>query len=78
MGYPALYFMVLLASQGRDFVIRSSGAFLQEVQDALQAGLSDVVIPIALTKPGRPLSPHLKELTPPIDPQIPFLLRVIT
>ncbi len=59
-------------------MIRSSGAFLQEVQDVLQAGLLDVVIPIALTKPGRPLSPHLTELTPPLDPQRPFLLRVIT
>jgi hypothetical protein len=78
MGYPALYFMVLLALQGRDFVIRSSGAFLQEVQAVLQAGLTDVVIPIVLAKPGRPLSAHLKELVPPIDPQMPFTIRVIT
>ncbi len=77
MGYPALSFMVRLALEGRDFVIRSSGAFLQEVQDVLQAGLLDVVIPIALAKPGRPLSAHLKEFIPSIDPQMPFTLRAI-
>ncbi len=54
-----------------------SRPFLQEVQDVLQAGLRDVVIPIALTKPGRPLSAHLKELVPPIDPQMPCTIRVL-
>ena len=78
MGYPALYFMVLLALQGRDFVIRSSGAFLQEVQEVVRADLHDVVIPVALAKPGRPLSPRLKELVPAIDPQMPFTIRVVT
>jgi len=78
MGYPALYFMVLLALQGRDFVIRSSGAFLQEVQDVVRAGLADVVIPVALAKPGRPLPAHLKELAPTLDPQMPFTIRVVT
>ena len=70
--------MVLLALQGRDFVIRSSGAFLQEVQDVVQAGLSDVVIPIALANPGRPLPARLKELGPTLDPQMPFTIRVVT
>jgi len=78
MGYPALYFMVLLALQGRDFVIRSSGAFLKEIQDVVQAGSQDVVIPLALTKPGRPLSPHLRDKVPTIDPQMPFTIRVLT
>ena len=78
MGYPALYFMVLLALQGRDFVIRSSGAFLKEIQEVLQADLHDVVIPIALAKSGRPLPPRLKELVPAIDPQMPFTIRVVT
>ena len=78
MGSPALSCMGLFASQGRDVVSRSAGAFLPEVHAVLHAALRDVVIPLALTNPGRPLSPPLTELTPPIDPQLPFLLRVIT
>ena len=66
-----------LALQGRDCVLRSSGAFFQAVQDVLHAGLTAVIIPIALAKPGRPLSAPLKELVPPIDPQRLFTLRVI-
>jgi Transposase DDE domain len=78
MGYPALYFIVLLALQGRDFVIRSSGAFLKEIQEVVQAALPDVVIPIALAKPGRPLPLQLKERVPSIRPQMPFTIRVLT
>jgi len=78
MGYPAFYFMVLLALQGRDVVIRSAGAFVPEVHDVVRAGRADVVIPVALAQPGRPLPAHLKELAPTLDPQRPFTIRVVT
>lgn len=77
-GYPALSFLVRVALQGRDVVIRSSGAFCQAVQDVVRAGRADVVIPIALAKPGRPLPAHLTELAATLDPQRPFTLRVVT
>ncbi len=59
-------------------MIRSAGAFLHEVHAVLQAGLTDVVIPVALVTPGCPLPALLKERTPPIEPPGPFMLRVVT
>lgn len=78
MGYPALWFMVYLIVLGKDFVIRTSDAFLQEVQDAIHAPQKDLVIQIPLQKPGRPLSPQLTALVPDIDPMMVLSIRVLT
>ena len=59
-------------------MLRSSGAFFKEIQEVVQADLPDVVIPIALAKPGRPLPLQLKERVPSISPQMPFTIRVLT
>jgi len=78
MGYPALWFMAYLLVLGKDFVIRTSGAFLQEVQEAIQAPHNDVVIQIPLQTAGRPLSAELKALVPTIDPAMVLSIRVLT
>jgi hypothetical protein len=78
MGYPALWFMAYLIVVGKDFVIRTSDAFLQEVQDAIHAPQQDLVIQIPLQKPGRPLSPQLTALVPDIDPSMVLSIRVLT
>lgn len=78
MGYPALWFMAYLIVLGKDFVIRTSEAFLKEVQDAIQDPRNDVVIQIPLQKAGRPLSAELKALVPEIDPSMVLSIRVLT
>jgi hypothetical protein len=77
MGYPALWFMAYLSVLGKDFVIRTSEAFLKEVQEAIHAPQNDLVIQIPLQKPGRPLSPQLKALVPDIDPAMVLSIRVL-
>jgi hypothetical protein len=77
MGYPALWFMAYLIVLGKAFVIRTSEAFLKEVQDAISAPQNDLVIQIPLQKPGRPLSPQLKALVPEIDPTMVLSIRVL-
>ncbi len=78
MGYPALWFMAYLILIGKEFVIRTSTAFLKEVQDAIQAPEEDLVVRIPLTKSGRPLSSELKELVPDVDPTLVLSIRVLT
>jgi hypothetical protein len=77
MGYPALWFMAYLIVLGKDFVIRTSGAFLKEVQDAIRAPQNDVVVQIPLQKAGRPLSAQLKALVPELDPTLVLSIRVL-
>lgn len=77
MGYPALYFMVMLILAGKDFVIRTSEAFLKEVQEAINSGQDDVVIQIPIQTAGRPIPQKLKSLVPDIDPNLVFSIRVV-
>jgi hypothetical protein len=77
MGYPALYFMVLLILWGKEFVIRTSDAFLKEVQDAIQAEGDDVEIRIPIQTPERPLPKKLTAWMPDVDPDMVLSLRVV-
>ena len=77
MGYPALWFMAYLFVLGKEFVIRTSEAFLKEVQEAIRAPQNALVLQIPLQKPGRPLSPQLKALVPDIDPTMGLSIRVL-
>ena len=78
MGYPALYFIALFILVGKDVVIRTSDAFLKEVQEAIQAEGDDQIIQIPIQTPNRPLPPKLKALKPKIDPALVLSLRVLT
>jgi hypothetical protein len=78
MGYPALYFMALMIRWGKDFVIRTSDAFLKEVQEVIDSGETDVVIEIPIRTPERPLSKKLSQRAPDIDPETSLSIRVIT
>lgn len=77
MGYPALYFLALLILWGKECVIRTSDAFLQEVQDAIHAEGDDVVIRIPVHTPERPLPKKLTAWMPDVDPEMILTLRVI-
>jgi hypothetical protein len=77
MGYPALYFMAVLILWGKDFVIRTSEAFLKEVQEAIQAEGDDVEIQIPVRTPDRPLSKKLLTWMPDVDPDMVLTLRVV-
>ena len=77
MGYPALWFMAYLSVVGKDFVIRTSEALLNEVQEAIHAPQPDLVIQAPLQKPGRPLSPQLQALVPDSDPAMVLSIRVL-
>lgn len=77
MGYPALYFMAVLILWGKDFVIRTSEAFLQEVQEAIQAEGDDVEIQIPVRTPVRPLPKKLLSWMPDVDPEMVLTLRVV-
>jgi hypothetical protein len=78
MGYPALYFIARFMLAGKDVVIRTSGAFLKEVQEAIQTDGDDQIIRIPIQTASRPLPPKLKALTPGIDPNWVLSLRVLT
>lgn len=78
MGYPALYFIALFILAGKDFVIRTSDAFLAEVQEAIRSDLDDQIIQIPIKTPRRPLPAKLKALKPEIDPDWVISLRVLT
>lgn len=77
MGYPALYFMAVLILWGKDFVIRTSEAFLKEVQEAIQAEGDDVEIQIPVRTPDRPLPKKLLTWMPDVDPEMVLTLRVV-
>jgi hypothetical protein len=78
MGYPALYFIALFMLAGKDVLIRTSDAFLKEVQEAIHADLDDQIIRIPIQTPSRPFPPKLKALKPEIDPTWVLSLRVLT
>jgi hypothetical protein len=78
MGYPALYFIALFMLAGKDVVIRTSDAFLKEVQEAIQADGDDQIVQIPIQTPSRPLPAKLKALRPDIDPGWVLSLRVLT
>lgn len=78
MGYPALYFIALVILAGKDVLIRTSDAFLKEVQEAIDSGVDDQIIRIPIQTPSRPLPPKLKARKPEIDPDWVLSLRVLT
>jgi len=78
MGYPALYFIALFILAGKDVVIRTSDAFLKEVQEVIHSELDDQIIRIPIQTPRRPLPAKLKALKPEIDPNWVLSLRVLT
>jgi hypothetical protein len=77
MGYPALYFMALMILWGKDFVIRTSAAFLKEVQEAVAADQDDLEIQIPVQTPDRPLPEKLCARMPAIDPAMVLSIRVV-
>jgi len=77
MGYPALYVMAVLILWGKDFVIRTSDAFLKEVQEAIQADGNDLEIQIPVQTPERPLPKKLVSWVPDVDPEMVLSLRVV-
>lgn len=77
MGYPALYFMAVLLLWGKDFVIRTSEAFLQEVRDAVQSEDTDMEIQIPVHTPARPLPKKLLTWIPDVDPTMVLSVRVV-
>ncbi len=77
MGYPALYFMAVLILWGKDVVIRTSDAFLTEVQEAIQGEGDDVEIQIPVQTPDRPLPKKLLAWMPDIDPEMVLSIRVV-
>jgi hypothetical protein len=68
MGYPALYLIALFILAGKDVVIRTSDAFLQEVQEAIHSDVDDQIMQIPLQTLSRPLPAKLKALKPELDP----------
>jgi hypothetical protein len=78
MGYPALSLIALFILAGKDVVIRTSDAFLQEVQEAIHSDVDDQIIRIPIQTPRRPLPPKLKALKPELDPTWVISLRVLT
>jgi hypothetical protein len=78
MGYPALYFVAMYILAGKDVVIRTSKAFLKEVQEAIQADGDDQIVQIPIQTPKRPLPSKLRALRPDIDPALVLSLRVLT
>lgn len=78
MGYPALYFIALFILAGKDVLIRTSDAFLKEVQEAIHSDRDDQIIRIPIQTPSRPLPPKLKARKPEIDPDWVLSLRVLT
>jgi len=78
MGYPALYFMALMIRWDKDFVIRTSDAFLKEVQEVIESGDDDVVIEIPIHIAERPLPKKLTRRVPDIDPETVLSIRVIS
>jgi hypothetical protein len=78
MGYPALYFIALFLFAGKEVVIRTSAAFLKEVQEAIQAESPDQIIEIPLQTAARPFPPKLKARKPDVDPEQVISLRVLT
>jgi hypothetical protein len=77
MGYPALWFMAYLIVLGKDFVIRTSEAFLKEVQEAISSAHDDMEIRIPIRKAARALPHRLKALVPEIDPSLELVIRVL-
>lgn len=77
MGYPALYFMAVMHLWGQEFVIRTSDAFLKEVQEAISSESDDLVIQIPVQTPERPLPEKLRRYLPHIDPDLVLPLRVV-
>ncbi len=77
MGYPALWFMAYLRVMNKEYVIRTSEAFLAEVQEAIHSEQTDVVIQIPVQTPDRPLSEKIKQLIPEIDPEMVLTVRVV-
>ncbi len=77
MGYPALYFMAIMILQGKDFVIRTSDAFLKEVQEAIHSEQDDQIIQIPIQTSNRPLPPKLEARIPEIDPALVLSIRVV-
>lgn len=77
MGYPALYFMALMILWGKDFVIRTSAAFLKEVQEAVHADQDDLAIQIPVQTPDRPLPQKLHARVSEIDPAMVLSIRVV-
>jgi hypothetical protein len=77
MGYPALYFIALFILAGKEVVIRTSDAFLQEVHEAIQSGIPDQIIQVPIKTPTRRLHPKLKALKPDLDPTWVISLRVV-
>jgi len=78
MGYPALYFIALFILAGKDVLIRTSEAFLKEVQEAIHSDLDDQIIRIPIQTPRRPLPPKLSARKPEIDPDWVISLRVLS
>jgi hypothetical protein len=78
MGYPALYFIARFILAGKEVVIRTSDAFLKEVQEAIHAEREDQIIQIPIQTATRPLPPKLKALKPDLDPMWVISLRVLT
>lgn len=78
MGYPALYFIALFILAGKDVLIRTSDAFLKEVQEAIHSDLDDQIIRIPIQTPRRPLPPKLRARKPEIDPDWVISLRVLS
>ncbi len=77
MGYPALWFLAYLCLLGKECVIRTSAAFLLEVQEALHSDQNDVLIQIPVQTPDRPLPEKLKHLVPELDPEMVLSVRVV-
>jgi hypothetical protein len=78
MGYPALYFIALVILAGKDVLIRTSDAFLTEVQEAIHSDVDDQIIRIPIQTSSRPLPPKLKARKPAIDPNWVISLRGLT
>jgi hypothetical protein len=78
MGYPALYFIALCILAGKDVVIRTSDAFLKEVQEAIHSERDDQIIQIPIQTASRPFPAKLKTLKPDLDPAWQISLRVLT
>lgn len=78
MGYPALYFIALYLLAGKEVVIRTSSAFLKEVNEAIEAEGDDLIVQIPLQTATRRLPAKLKALRPDLDPGFVFSLRVLT
>ena len=75
-GYPSLFFLASLISQGVKFVIRCNTQFLSEVNEAVKNGEKDQLIEIPLKKLKKKDKNELIRMFPDVDLSAKLTIRI--